>query len=94
MSDYSQGQVARLVGLQGTVIIAGTAATLMTSAFKCKSGAPLHVWWCCATSVRVVKGWGQHCNEAQLTHNIVELIDSICDKKCLLQFMKWHVQGL
>ena len=36
MSDYSQAQVARLVGLQGSLIITGTAATLMTSWFKCK----------------------------------------------------------
>ena len=36
MSDYSQAQVARLVGLQASVICAGTTATLMTSAFKCK----------------------------------------------------------
>ena len=36
MSDYSQAQVARLVGLQASVILAGIAATLMTSSFKCK----------------------------------------------------------
>ena len=40
MSDYSQAQVARLVGLQGTVIVAGTMATLMTSWFKCKPKRP------------------------------------------------------
>ncbi|KAL0026791.1 hypothetical protein WJX77_001496 [Trebouxia sp. C0004] len=34
MSDYSQGQVVRLVGLQGSVIATGTMATLMTSWFK------------------------------------------------------------
>ena len=36
MSDYTQAEVARLVGLQASVICAGTIATLMTSGFKCK----------------------------------------------------------
>ncbi|DBB18216.1 hypothetical protein WJX82_000391 [Trebouxia sp. C0006] len=34
MSDYSQAQVLRLVGLQGSLIVTGTMATLMTSWFK------------------------------------------------------------
>ncbi|KAL3153016.1 Hexokinase-3 [Trebouxia sp. C0009 RCD-2024] len=34
MSDYSQAEVARLVGLQASLICTGTAATLMTSAWK------------------------------------------------------------
>ena len=37
MSDYTQAEVARLVGLQASLICTGTTATLMTSGFKCKS---------------------------------------------------------
>ena len=40
MSDYSQAQVLRLVALQGSLIVTGAMATLMTSWFKCKLRHP------------------------------------------------------
>ena len=67
MSDYSQAQVARLVGLQASVIVAGTAASLMASSFKCECTALCrHTAWLCMHLPQGLLGKSAHVSIALL----------------------------